>query len=1171
MNTERAFEPSGRPLKKRRFFADDETPSPSIPTPASNSDDLANTTDATMIEAPTTEPVTNAQPTQEDDSGFDTALFASIVGDDISSENMATIRTMAKGNLEAAMNIYLDGSWKTVKPMPARPSPSIRHPLISAKGPTLDHAQTDGRQDGLDNAVKAPAAKPPKHLSMPRRRYIGAFGVEGWATKSGTNLIQFGEAVHIERTKLKAPTKLGRGGKMVVSVRHLQRGDVITRFTNHKGEEIGRLPKETAEWVSPLIDQGVCEFEGTCVFAPDRVRVNDNIYLQLRCYLLKSNFDRAGFADLDDDNRMTGLYELKESSQEKDLRLRQVSMVKLFNEINLHPSTVNATAAANSREGLIKAAELDEAKDKKRETKQAPGQDSPEDSEEEGEELQEDQLDMLYKKAQTFDFDTPEATPASTFVMDLRKYQKQALHWMLSKERDQKSNRELSMHPLWEEYKWPTKDCDNKELPSVEDQDHFYVNPYSGEIGLEFPVQEQNCLGGILADEMGLGKTIEMLSLVHSHRPDPSEFEMTTPQIPGKPRSVKPAPRTTLVVAPMSLLAQWESEAAKASVPGTCKTLVYYGADANVNLQNLCSKNNSDAPNVIITSYGVVLSEYTRVTKAGVEHGLPGSLFSVEFFRVILDEAHTIKNRMSKTARACYEIKAVHRWVLTGTPIVNRLEDLFSLVRFLKVEPWSNFSYWKTFITVPFENRDYIRALNVVQTVLEPLVLRRTKDMKTPDGEALVPLPKRTINIEKIELPKEEREVYDYVFTRAKRTFNDNVEAGTVMKSYTTIFAQLLRLRQTCCHPILIRRSDVVAEEELAAAAHETSSGLADDMDLQDLIDRFEATTKDSGTPEEQDASANFTKVALRQIQTDSSGECPICSEEPMIEPTVTACWHSACRQCLEDYREHQKAKGEAPLCFNCRVPIHSKDLYTVIRHSHNGTPGSSTPSSQPSTPLDTSTPPPPPPPLTRNPSSQTNLSTTTPRISLRRLYPLSPSNFTSAKITALIKSLTSLPPGTKSVIFSQFTSFLDLIGPALIRLRMNYLRFDGSTNQKTRAAILSEFTSPQTSHNILLLSLKAGGVGLNLTAANHCFMMDPWWSFAVESQAIDRVHRMGQMQEVVVTRFIVERSIEERMLKVQERKSRIAGTLGMRAGNGGEGEEDRKKERIEDLRVLFE
>lgn len=139
------------------------------------------------------------------------------------------------------------------------------------------------------------------------------------------------------------------------------------------------------------------------------------------------------------------------------------------------------------------------------------------------------------------------------------------------------------------------------------------------------------------------------------------------------------------------------------------KSLVYYGNEKSTNLQTLCSAANAlNAPNVIITSYGVVLSEFNQVASAGGDRG--SGLFAVEFFRVILDEAHTIKNRQAKTSKACYELAAKHRWVLTGTPIVNRLEDLFSLVRFLRVEPWNNFSFWKTFITVPFESRDFVRG-----------------------------------------------------------------------------------------------------------------------------------------------------------------------------------------------------------------------------------------------------------------------------------------------------------------------------------------------------------------------------------------------------------------------------------------------------------------------------
>ena len=140
--------------------------------------------------------------------------------------------------------------------------------------------------------------------------------------------------------------------------------------------------------------------------------------------------------------------------------------------------------------------------------------------------------------------------------------------------------------------------------------------------------------------EMGLGKTIEMLSLVHSVRAPPGTKK-----------------GSTLVIAPMSIISQWKSEADNSSMPQTLRTIIYYGADKVLDLPSLCES--PSAPDVIITSYGVVLSEWTSGK-------LAEGIFATEWFRVILDEAHTIKNRLSKTARACYDIKAGRRWVLTG-------------------------------------------------------------------------------------------------------------------------------------------------------------------------------------------------------------------------------------------------------------------------------------------------------------------------------------------------------------------------------------------------------------------------------------------------------------------------------------------------------------------------
>ena len=1126
-----------RPHKKRRFFVDDTPPAPDSL--------LSRNTELPDRVAPYDQ--TNDHPStstaQRDNDVFDADTFVALIGPECPDSTIQSLQRRFGTDLEQAVNAYLDGFTKT--PSPQKPANVSKSRVTQTPISFTTHRPSEKSEQETTSSLSKPTTSNPKPASlssMPEKRYIGALGVAGWTTKSGAGLVKPGDVLKIERTKQQIPQKVGRGGKMKQVIRRTN--DVIVRFSDTKGSEIGRLEKETAQWISTLVDQKICHFEGRCIFAPDPIRTNDTVYIQLRCFLLRQGFESGSFIKPLENNRQTGIFETKETTDERDLRLRQVALVTLFQEINLNPSKINETTARHKREGILQAAEIAEQyekRDSSRPEKSSPngsGQSTPPTDEvEEGEELEQGQLDTLYKKAQSFDFNTPEQQPAETFVMDLRKYQKQALHWMLNKEISQRDDgKEQSMHPLWEEYIWPVKDVEDRELAGVTGHDAFYVNSYSGELSLDFPVQEQNCLGGILSDEMGLGKTIEALSLIHTNVSPEQKAAVARadsvnnlPRLPKTSSTVEPAPATTLVVAPMSLLAQWASEAEKASRPGSLKVLVYYGSEKSANLQTLCcAANAASAPNVVITSYGVVLSEFNSVAALDGNRGSHGGLFSLEFFRVILDEAHFIKNRQSKTAKACYELSAIHRWVLTGTPIVNRLEDLFSLVRFLRVEPWSNFSFWKTFITTPFEKGDFVRALDVVQTVLEPLVLRRTKDMKTPDGEALVPLPPRTIEIERIKLSDPEREVYNHIFARAKRTFNVNVEAGTLMKSYTTIFAQILRLRQTCCHPILTRNKTIVAEEDDAAAASDLANGLADDMDLGTLIEKFHA---DEG---EQDAS-KFGAHVLKQIQDNVTMECPICSEEPMDEPAVTGCWHSACKKCLLDYIEHQSSQGELPKCFNCREPINSRDVFEVIRHEDEDDDDVAETDAETllsAASIDDES--------DFYGSSQALVSSDSkptkklPKISLRRANALS-----SAKIAVLmghLKRLRKAEPQTKSVVFSQFTSFLDLLAPALTSANIQFLRFDGSMAQKQRAQVLREFAERPTAR-VLLLSLRAGGVGLNLTCAQRVFMMDPWWSFAVEAQAIDRVHRMGQTADVKVVRLVVADSIEEKMLRVQERK----------------------------------
>ena len=144
-----------------------------------------------------------------------------------------------------------------------------------------------------------------------------------------------------------------------------------------------------------------------------------------------------------------------------------------------------------------------------------------------------------------------------------------------------------------------------------------------------------------------------------------------------------------------------------------------------------------------------------------------------------------------------------------------------------------------------------------------------------------------------------------------------------------------------------------------------------------------------------------------------------------------------------------------------------------------------------------------------------------------------------SSKIERLLEALEeSVSEGHKALVFSQWTSFLDLVEPALRQAGIAFTRLDGSTVD--RGAVVNKFQDVN-GPPVMLVSLKAGGTGLNLTAADHVFLLDPWWNPAVEDQAASRAHRIGQDRPVMVHRMVAKDTVEERILALQEKKRRIA------------------------------
>jgi SNF2 family DNA or RNA helicase len=162
-----------------------------------------------------------------------------------------------------------------------------------------------------------------------------------------------------------------------------------------------------------------------------------------------------------------------------------------------------------------------------------------------------------------------------------------------------------------------------------------------------------------------------------------------------------------------------------------------------------------------------------------------------------------------------------------------------------------------------------------------------------------------------------------------------------------------------------------------------------------------------------------------------------------------------------------------------------------------------------------------------------------------------------SAKLQLLTEMLVELvDEGRRVLVFSQFTEMLGLIERALVELKLPHLVLTGQTPPAQRGEIVRRFQARE--QPVLLVSLKAGGVGLNLTAADTVIHVDPWWNPAVERQATDRAHRIGQDQPVFVYQLVVQGSIEERMLALQSRKAALAeGVLGVDAAQAPKFSED--------------
>jgi len=417
---------------------------------------------------------------------------------------------------------------------------------------------------------------------------------------------------------------------------------------------------------------------------------------------------------------------------------------------------------------------------------------------------------------------------------------------------------------------------------------------------------------GILADDMGLGKTLQTLAHLAIEK-ESDRFE-----------------EAALIVAPTSLLGNWKAEAQK-FVPDLNIGL-YYGSDRKKILDN-------------IKAYDLIITSYT-ILSLDIEY-----LKSKKFYYLVLDEAQKIKNARTESYKAVKLIDAQNRLALSGTPMENHLGELHSIFDAIMPGFLGSLREFKSLYQNPIEKEHDTHAQQRLNKRIRPFMLRRSKDKVATE------LPLKTEIIRSVSFESDQARLYETIRVSMEKSVRESIKSMGLAKSHISILAALLKLRQVCCDPRLLK---------------------------------------------------------------------------------------------IEEAQKSQE----------------------------------------------------------------------------------------SAKLTMLMDLIEELlEEGRRILVFSQFTSMLEIIEEQMIKTGIAYSLLSGATRKRQEE--IEKFNRGKS--EVFLISLKAGGVGLNLTQADVVIHYDPWWNPAAQDQATDRAYRIGQDKPVFVYKLIVQDSVEEKIMQMQESKKSLA------------------------------
>ncbi|KAF1527949.1 Transcription termination factor 2, partial [Eudyptes sclateri] len=580
--------------------------------------------------------------------------------------------------------------------------------------------------------------------------------------------------------------------------------------------------------------------------------------------------------------------------------------------------------------------------------------------------------------------------------------------------------------------------------------------------------ESQRPCGGILADDMGLGKTLTMIALILVQKQLKTEKrkEKLGIWLSKNDSTVIPS-HSTLIICPASLMHHWKKEIDRRVGCGKLRVYLYHGPNRDKHAEMLSEYD------VVVTTYSLVSKEVPTSKEEGEvpaeDHDVgSGSspcspLLRVAWARVVLDEAHNIKNPKVQTSIAVCKLRASARWAVTGTPIQNNLLDMYSLLRFLRCSPFDEYKVWKYQV-----DNNTKKGGERLSLLTRSLLLRRTKDQLDSTGKPLVSLPQRRTQLHQLKLSAEEQSVYNMLFARSRST----------LQSYLKRQEQKNEGREYAGgNPFEKVAQEFGLSQKEFLAGSQSASQVSSTVHVLSMLLRLRQCC----------CHLSLLKVALDPVNLNSEG-LSLSIEEQLSALTLS---------------ELQTPDSKSTVYLNGTA--FKTDIFEITRESTK-----------------------------------------------------------IAHLLAELKTIQSHSESQKSVVVSQWTSMLKVVAVHLQRLGLKYATVDGSVNPKQRMDVVEEFNNNPKGPQVMLVSLLAGGIGLNLTGGNHLFLLDMHWNPALEDQACDRIYRVGQQKDVVIHRFVCEGTVEEKIVQLQRKKKVLAQQV--LSGKG----ETFTKLTLADLKILF-